>query len=465
MGMIRTDSSVTGRVVSLVVLGSVALGLAGVAWALVRFWRLAAIGSAYKAKILCTAVFGAGHDLDPRRAPEVSSDSYWILRFFRAHIDRDRRSVTVSLAGLRPRLAVYRNGLGSTLVESTHGSTASPAPLPPVAIAHSHRWTVAATPWPLGKAVELAFTEPSPKRLRRTRAVVVAQHGRLIAERYAPGFDRDSPFAGWSLSKSVMSALIGILIGEGRMSLQDAALWPEWRSPDPRASISIEDLLRMRSGLQFSEEYSDLSSDVIEMLFSTPDVVSYAVNRPLTDPPGTVWSYTSGTTNILSGILRRTVGDERYHAWPRHRLFDPIGMESAVMEVDAAGNFVSSSFMLATARDWARFGQLFLQDGIWVGRQLLPARWARFCVTPTPQSPEGKYGAHWWLKLQPDIGGTTPAAARIPPDAFFAVGHEGQTLTVIPSRGLVVVRLGLSIYIDAWNHAQFIAEIVDAVPV
>jgi CubicO group peptidase (beta-lactamase class C family) len=135
------------------------------------------------------------------------------------------------------------------------------------------------------------------------------------------------------------------------------------------------------------------------------------------------------------------------------------------MEVDAAGNFVSSSFMLATARDWARFGQLFLQDGIWAGRQILPVGWARFCVTPTLQSPAGKYGAHWWLKLQPDIGGATPAAARIPPDAFFAVGHEGQTLTVIPSRGLVVVRLGLSIYIDAWNHAQFIAEIVDAVPV
>jgi hypothetical protein len=317
----------------------------------------------------------------------------------------------------------------------------------------------------LGKAVELAFTEPNPKRLRRTRAVVVAQHGRLIAERYAPGFDRDSPFAGWSLSKSVMSALVGILIGEGRMSLQDAALWPEWRAPDPRASINIEDLLRMRSGLQFSEEYSDLSSDVIEMLFSTPDVVSYAVNRPLTAPPGSVWSYASGTTNILSGILRRTVGEERYHAWPRHKLFDPMGMESAVMEVDAVGNFVSSSFMLATARDWARFGQLFLQDGIWVGRPILPVGWARFCVTPTPQSPAGKYGAHWWLKLQPDIGGATPAAARIPPDAFFAVGHEGQTLTVIPSRGLVVVRLGLSIYIDAWNHAQFIAEIVDAVPV
>ena len=415
----------------------------------------------------CTSVFGAGHDLDPRRAPEVSADSYWILRLFKAHIDRDRRSVEPfrSAGSAFPARRLPRRAGQHARRKQLLKALQVRRDLGWSRIDDSHRWPVAATPWPLGKAVELAFTEPNPKRLRRTRAVVVAQHGRLIAERYAPGFDRDSPFAGWSLSKSVMSALVGILIGEGGMSLQDAALWQSGarRIRARRSASKIS--LRMRSGLQFSEEHPDLSSDVIEMLFSTPDVVSYAVNRPLTAPPGTVWRYASGTTNILSGILRRTVGEERYHAWPRHRLFDPMGMESAVMEVDAAGNFVSSSFMLATARDWARFGQLFLQDGIWAGRQILPEGWARFVSRRRSNLPRGntaRTGGSNYSRTSAEQHRRLPG---FPPDAFFAVGHEGQTLTVIPSRGLVVVRLGLSIYIDAWNHAQFIAEIVDAVPV
>ena len=149
-------------------------------------------------------------------------------------------------------------------------------------------------------------------------------------------------------------------------------------------------------------------------------------------------------------------------SWPGRALFAPLGMSSAMIEPDVGGTFVASSYMLATARDWARFGQLYLQDGVWEGRRILPGGWATFSTTATPQSPEGIYGAHWWLGLKPEIGGGTPAAARIPRDAFFAVGHEGQVLTVIPSRRLVVVRLGLSIYIDAWNHALFLAELLDA---
>jgi CubicO group peptidase (beta-lactamase class C family) len=132
------------------------------------------------------------------------------------------------------------------------------------------------------------------------------------------------------------------------------------------------------------------------------------------------------------------------------------------MEPDASGTFVGSSFMLATARDWMRFGQLCLQDGVWEGRQVLPADWMRFSTSPTPESPDGLYGAHWWLKLQPEMGGTATAARSIRPDAFFAIGHEGQTLTVIPSLRLVVVRLGLSIYVDAWNQAEFIAAVQEA---
>jgi CubicO group peptidase (beta-lactamase class C family) len=314
----------------------------------------------------------------------------------------------------------------------------------------------------LSGVLEAAFGEPNPKRRRRTRAIVVVQDGRIVAERYAPGFSAHTPFPGWSMTKSVLGGLVGVLVGEGRLSIEGKSLMPQWPAQDPRADISVEDLLRMRSGLRFSEVYSDFSSDVIEMLFNRADTAAYAASRPLDHPPGTTWSYSSGTTNILSGIVRRIVGDADYGDWPRRMLLDPMGMTSAVMEPDAAGTFVGSSFMLATARDWARFGQLYLQDGVWEGRRILPAGWVRFSTTPTPQAPGGRYGAHWWLKLQPDLGGETRSAADVPTDAFFAVGHEGQTLTVIPSYRLVVVRLGLSIHIDAWNHAAFLADVLDA---
>jgi CubicO group peptidase (beta-lactamase class C family) len=218
----------------------------------------------------------------------------------------------------------------------------------------------------------------------------------------------------------------------------------------------------MRSGLQFTEVYSDLSSDVIQMLFNRGDAAAYAANRPLTARPGSVWSYSSGTTNILSRLVRQAVGEPDYLTWPRRVLFDAIGMTSAIVEPDRSGTFVGSSFMLATARDWARFGQLYLQDGLWEGRRIVPEGWVDFSTRPTPQSPSGIYGAHWWLGLKPELGGSTVAAERIAPDAFFAIGHEGQTLTVIPSLRLGVVRLGLSIHIDAWNQAAFLADLQDA---
>jgi CubicO group peptidase (beta-lactamase class C family) len=315
----------------------------------------------------------------------------------------------------------------------------------------------------LDRLVAAAFREPHPGRLRRTRATLVAQDGRIVAERYAPGFDETTRFPGWSMTKSVLNALIGILVGENRLSLTDRSLMPAWDGTDPRASITLDDLLRMRSGLAFSEVYKDLRSDVIEMLFNRPDTAAFAANRPLDAQPGTTWNYASGTTNILSAIARRVVGEAGYPSWPRHALFAPLGMTSAIIEPDASGTFVASSFMLATARDWARFGQLYLQDGVWERRRLLPPGWVSFSTTQTPQSPGLIYGAHWWLGLRPELGGGTAAAARIPRDAFFAVGHEGQVLTVIPSLRLVVVRLGLSIYIDAWNHASFLSELVDVI--
>jgi CubicO group peptidase (beta-lactamase class C family) len=264
------------------------------------------------------------------------------------------------------------------------------------------------------------------------------------------------------MAKSVLSALIGILVDDGRLALDRQELLPAWRAPDPRAAISLEDLLRMRSGLRFSETYANPWSDVLHMLYGVHDTAAYAASRPLASAPGAVWSYSSGTSNILSAIIRQVVGDDRYHAWPREVLFDPLGMASAVLEPDGAGTFILSSYMAASARDWARYGQLWLDGGRVNGRNVLPGEWITFSTAPTPQS-GGRYGAHWWLKLNPEIGGDSPRARTIAPDAFFAIGHEGQTLTIVPSKRLVAVRLGASIHIDAWDQAAFIAALQEAI--
>jgi hypothetical protein len=435
------------------------------AWTFRRLRRLAVIGAAYKAKVLCSIVFGTGRSVDPQTLEEVSAGSYRPLRLFRSIVDRDARTVTAALWTFPARTAVFRDEAGATL-DFGGGSLVARPSAPPniVEVAPSDQsWSAAQAPAPLERLVASAFLEPRPERPRRTRAILVAQDGRIVAERYAPGFGETTRFPGWSMTKSVLNALIGVLVGENRLTLAERALMPQWGAPDPRAAISLDDLLRMRSGLAFSEVYEDLTSDVIDMLFNRPDAAGYAASRPLKALPGTTWSYASGTTNILSAIARRVVGEDGYPSWPRRALFTPLGMTSALIEPDASGTFVASSFMLATARDWARIGQLFLQDGVWKGRRLLPAGWVNYSTVPTPQSPGLIYGAHWWLGLKPELGGGTAAAARIPRDAFFAVGHEGQVLTVIPSRRLVVVRLGLSIDIDAWNHASFLSELVDLV--
>ena len=438
-------------------------GLGAAIWALFKLRTVVDVACGYKSKVLCTAIFASGRALDPQHADEVAADSYWILRPFRARVDVSAATVTTSLGGLRPRTAIHRPGLGATLLPRQVSSAASLRALERRPAAAPAGRVPNATHPEVQRIVDRWFEEPNAARLRRTHAVVVVHDGQVVAERYARDVGPDTPLPGWSMAKSVLSALVGILVQEGRLSLDMRELLPLWRSPDPRAAISVEDLLRMRSGLRFAEVYSNPWSDVVKMLFTLPDAASYAACRPLIATPGSVWSYSSGTTNILSAIVRQAVGKSEYASWPRRALFDRLEMPSAVVEPDASGTCVFSSFMLATARDWARYGQLWVDGGRSSDGAILSEEWIRFSTTPTPQSADGAYGAHWWLKLNPEIGGGTPAAVSIASDAFFAIGHEGQTLTVIPSRRLVIVRLGAAIYIDAWNQAEFVASIQEAV--
>jgi CubicO group peptidase (beta-lactamase class C family) len=313
----------------------------------------------------------------------------------------------------------------------------------------------------LQAALDWGFAEPDPERLRRTRALLVMQDGKLVAERYAPGFGPDTPLAGWSMAKTALNALVGVLVGQGELHLEAPVHVPEWQG-DARSHITLDQLLRMSSGLEFSEEYGDLLQDVTVMLLLQPSAAAFAAAKPLVYPPGSHWYYASGTSNILSRLIRTSVGEDRYRRLSRDALFGPLGMDSAVLELDATGDYVASSFMYATARDWAKLGQLLVQDGVWQGRRMLPAGWVRYSTTPVPADLNGEYGAHLWLKIPESLRGPDPVP--LPPDSFHAIGFESQFVTVVPSRRAVLVRLGLTRQPGAWRQDRWVQRVLDALP-
>jgi CubicO group peptidase (beta-lactamase class C family) len=268
--------------------------------------------------------------------------------------------------------------------------------------------------------------------------VVIAHEGRIVAERYAEGFAADAPLLGWSMSKSLANVLVGRLVGAGDLALDQADLLPQWED-DERAEITVEELLQMRSGLAFEEVY-EIGTDATEMLYTPGSVAALPASEPLVAAPGTTWSYSSGTTNILCEVARSALGVDGPQMLT-DQVFEPLGMASAVMEPDATGLPVCSSFTYATARDWAKLGQLFLDEGFWNGERFLPKDWVRFSTAPVELETEEPYGAQWWLNAGPEGGLRMPS---VPADAFWASGNEGQQVAVIPSADLVVVRLGLS---------------------
>jgi hypothetical protein len=218
----------------------------------------------------------------------------------------------------------------------------------------------------------------------------------------------------------------------------------------------------MSSGLAFDESYDDPLADVTEMLFATGDMAKFAASKPLVHPPGSSWAYSSGTSVIISGVLRTTFAAERdYLGYPRERLFGPLGMRSAVLEPDASGTLVGSSLLYASARDFARLGLLYLRDGVWQGERILPEGWVDYTLTPAKHAPDASYGAQMWLKLpESEAYGEPP----MPEDAYYFLGHEEQIIAIIPSRDLVIVRLGLTETGGDWDHARDLAPIVNAFP-
>jgi len=308
--------------------------------------------------------------------------------------------------------------------------------------------------WPAGKLPPTVDLTPlldevcdNDGPLAETFAVLVVHRGRIVAERYQGALEHfdgpptpvtsETPLLSWSMAKSVLHAGVGLLVGAGRLDLDAPAPVPEWADPgDHRHAITLRQLLAMRDGLDFAEEYVDGNvSDTIEMLFGDgqSDMAHFAAERPLAAPPGTRFNYSSGTSNIISGIVARTVGPgESYARFLHSRLFGPLGMTSADPEFDEAGTWVASSALRASARDYARFGLLYLRDGMWDGLRLLPSGWVDDARTWVSEDPDdaSPYGAHWWGVAGDTLG------------TFRASGFEGQSITLCPSLDLMVVRLG-----------------------
>ncbi|HEY8152957.1 MAG TPA: serine hydrolase [Myxococcota bacterium] len=427
------------------------------------------VGTGYAAKVLCSGVFVAGRSPESLLAEDL--DWFWWVR---PRVDLAQRTATSDLLGLSRSTAVYREGLGCALAvgASTRELRAQgfdPGPAP----------GRAGIPWPEGDrvpdpalpgdrraaldaAVAAAFDEPDPAIHRRTRAVVVLRSGQLVAERYAEGFGAATPLLGWSMTKSVIATLIGIQVRRGSLDPASPAPVPAWAG-DERAAITLDQLLRMSSGLAFKER-NGAFGDSAAMLFRSRSAADYAARSALAHPPGSFWSYSSGTSNLLAAILRASLpGDGAlYHRFPREALFDRIGMRSAVLETDAAGDFVGSSFCYATARDWARFGLLHAQDGVWRGERLLPEGWVAAIRRPTPPAPQGSYGAHWWLNAGAPGAPEDRPYPSLPADLFYASGYEGQFVVVLPSQDLVVVRLGQSEPEQAFDLEGFLGAVVAA---
>jgi CubicO group peptidase (beta-lactamase class C family) len=423
------------------------------------------VGANYTAKIVCSNVFLAGRDPDEVLRVDVQAPGIAVLRFMRVSVDRDRRLVRAGFLGfIGDGLAVARPGTGCAAVPDGNLKLAMRAgsSAPPHAAAPESD-----EPWPMGNSVA---TTPALDHLLAddtlagpgVRAIVVVYRRRIVAERYEAGFSSRVPLLGWSMTKSVLAGLVGTLVKDGRLTLDQSAGLPSGGSGG-RERIRIADLLAMSSGLRWNEGYGTVS-DVTRMLYMESDMARFAREQPLVHPVGEIWSYSSGTANILSRIVQDAAGPIGV-AVAEEKLFKPLGMTTATIETDEYGTLVGSSYMYATARDWARYGEFLLQGGVWRGQEMLPRGYVAMMASPVAAS-GGEYGHGlvWLWGADAVVPGKNPDAAfGIPADTFWMSGHDGQTIAVIPSREMVIVRLGLTPSFDRYSPEPLVKAMLEAV--
>jgi len=437
------------------------------------------IGNGYTAKYICSQAFLAGRDDGYVFEHEVKPTNP-LFSLVSHSVDYKDKTVTAKGFGFRkPITAVYRDGFGCTLaIDSTRDELLKQAQgaLPRKKYDLSLAWPrgekvdIGALPPEvdkarLNKAVADAFKEPLPKSKRNTQGVVVVYKGSIIAEKYAEGFSPATPILGWSMTKSVTNALCGILVKQKKLNIVKPAPVAAWKKPgDLRNQITLDQLLRMSSGLKFGEIYGPLQ-DVTDMLYGSKSMAEYAWAKPLATKPDGEWYYSSGTANIIARIVRDKAGGTLVDGYnfARINLFDKLNMCSAIIEPDASGSFVGSSYMFASPRDWARFGLFTLRDGVWNGERILPEGWMKYSTTPTPLAPKGEYGAHFWLNAGEKGNPKNRTYPSLPTDLYYLSGFNGQVVAVIPSRDIVIVRMGVAHDESSWPQEEFIRQVLESI--
>ncbi len=421
--------------------------------------------SGYGAKNLCSAIY-----LQHRNAAGTIKDDLadFPLSLASFTVNQKDSSVTGSVWGFAKRKAIYRSGLGCTLINDFTEEQVRAQTFDLLAPNVIKRDSI---PWPSGdklpdtiaaeidkallqKAINTAMQSRWKNKLLETRAVIVLYKGNIVGEQYAPGFDKHTVQLGWSVSKSLIGAMIGVLVKEGKLSVDDPAPVPEWKNTN-KEKITVKQLLQQTTGLDFKEDYAN-PSEVTNMLFNRGDMAAFTAGLPLKYQPGTVFNYSSGNTNILSRMVRHKVGEKAYASFPYQAVFQKINMYSMLLEPDASGTYIGSSYSYATARDFARFGLLYYNDGRWNGEQILPVNWVKETVLTSVADKRKHYGYQFWLNGYSAKEPGKRWYPDVPADMFFADGYGGQDIYIIPSRYLVVVRLGL----HELDENKFLKEVI-----
>jgi CubicO group peptidase (beta-lactamase class C family) len=431
-------------------IGVVIVGALAAAGFLFRPDRLLATATGTVSQSLCSKVFVSGFSaesvLNEQLRPEPG---FWLIDWAVQHtVDRDARDVRASLLGVFKSRSVFADGRGCTIVAD---GLPDPAPLRiapqvPALLAEIAGPDVVTPQDPaLVAALDAAFAEVPDERPRNTKAVVILHQGRVVAERYAPGVGVRTPLLSHSIAKSIVNALSGTLAAQGKLDVMASAKIAEWQGPgDSRGQITPDQLLRMTSGLDFDEGAPGAKAPYV--WFTQSDMAAWAATVKPVAKPGARWAYSSLGYMLLSRIVSEAIGGgpQAAHDFAQTHLFGPLGMRDTLLQFDAAGTMMGGSAFFGSARDWARFGQLYLQDGVVGGRRLLPEGWVKYTTMP---SGAASYGAGFWLNVTDDkipewnMPWSIPGAPR---DAYFARGYLGQFIVVVPSAELVIVRCAQS---------------------
>lgn len=428
---------------------------------IISYYPRLTIVTGFSAKSVASGMFFADRS---QESIEKGDNDFSLLPFSENQVNAAERTVRSSIIGLKDRKAIFMDGLGATLLPENptrEGNKLIPKrnfikpdlPFPYGVLPQKDTVFAEIDQVKLKTAIDYAF-DMGEERIKGTRSVIVVYKDQIIGEKYADGFDHLTPILGWSMTKSITATIYGILQKKGMVSIEDKTGIEAWQN-DSRSEITYNDLLHMNSGLEWDEDYADIS-DVTSMLYESEEMGKVQLEKPQIGKINESWNYSSGTSNLLAGFLLQKVFKDRqaYLDFWYAELIDKIGMHSALIETDFVGNFVGSSYAWATTRDWAKFGLLYLHDGNWNGEQIFDPAWSEYVATPTNGS-NGRYGAHFWL----NAGGHFP---DVPKDMYSANGFQGQTVAIIPSKDLVIVRMGLVEDPD-FDFNEFLSDIINSI--